>query len=291
MNPLTKIGISVALSLAIATSFMFTVYETDRSLVLRLGKIKMDAEGKPKVYDPGLNFKLPFIDSVRNFDLRLQTIDIQSSRIVTNEKKDVMVDLFVKYRINDLGTYFVRTGGNRSKAEALLKQKIVDGVRAEFGLRTIKQVVSGERDELMQSILREANASARSLGIDVIDTRVKRIDLPREVSNAVYQRMRTERERIAAEHRARGQSKAEVIRAEADAQVTVMLSTAEQQSKTLRGQGDAEAAHIYASSYNQDPEFYEFMRSLEAYSKTFSEGQDVFVLKPESEFFHFFKKK
>lgn len=268
---------------------LFTVQETQRAIIIRLGRAVEDSAKQPVVYVPGLHFKIPFIDVVRYFDTRIQTIEIQSSRIVTSEKKDVMVDLFVKWRVRDFITYFTRTGGDRFKAEKLLREKIVDGVRAEFGLRTIQLVVSGERDELMRGMLRDANRSAENLGIEVVDTRVKRIDLPTEVSEAVYERMRTERERIASEHRARGQAKAEMIRAKADANATIAVAQAERTAKKLRGEGDAESARLYVQGPGQDPEFYNFLRSLEAMRMTFKDQNDILILKPDSQFFRYFQ--
>lgn len=267
---------------------LFTVHETERAIVLRLGQMLEDAPGQPRIYTPGLNFKIPLVDTIRYFDTRIQTIMISSSRIVTSEKKDVIVDLFVKWRVSDFPAFFTSTSGNRLRAETLLRQKIVDGVRAEFGKRTIKEVVSGERQDIMQNLLKEASESAKHLGIQVVDTRVKRIDLPEEVSDSVYERMRSERQRIAEEHRAMGQSKANILRAKADARATIILAIAEENAKKVRGEGDAEAARIYAEVFGKDPAFYSFYRSLEAYRETFSSQSDILVLEPKGEFFEHF---
>lgn len=268
---------------------LFTVYETERGIILRLGKLQMADGENPVVLMPGLHWKLPLLDSVRMFDTRIQTIEIKSSRIVTKEKKDVIVDVFVKWRINNFSEFFKRTGGNIGKAEQLIRQKIIDGVRAEFGLRTIQQVVSGERQELMEGMLKEANISASHLGVSIVDTRINRIDLPAEVRDAVYDRMRTERERIAGEHRARGQSKANIIRAQADAEITIMIAKAKEESSRVRGQGEAKAAEIYANAYNKDPKFYRFKRNLEALSSSFKDESDLLVLSPSGAFFEGFK--
>jgi len=281
-------GIGLALLLVGFT--VFPVHETERAMVLRLGQLKSDAEGLPKIYEPGLNFKVPLLDTVRYFDTRIQTILISTSRIVTNEKKDVIVDLFVKWKIQDCAKFFTATGGRRDHAEKLLRQQIVNDVRAEFGRRTIKEVVSGERSDLMQSILKEVASSARHLGIQVIDTRVKRIDLPEEVSESVYERMRSERQRIADEHRAQGQAKANVVRAKADARVTVILANAEESAKHVRGEGDAEASRIYAESHGKDKDFFEFYRSMQAYRETFKNKNDILLVKPDGDFFRFFGK-
>lgn len=267
---------------------LFTVYQTERAITLRLGKIQLGADELPIVKGPGLHMKMPFIDSVRYFDTRLQTMSIESSRILTEEKKDVIVDLFIKWRVKDFAVFFIRTGGDKFRAERLLREQAIDGLRAEFGLRTVKEVVSGERQEIMDRLRDDSNAGAASFGIEVMDARIKRIDFPTEVSEKIYDRMRTERERIAAEHRAQGRSRAEVIKAEADARVTILLAESQQKSKQIRGQGDADATRIYAEAYSADPEFYEFYRSLDAYKETFQGNNDILVLKPEGQFFDYF---
>lgn len=270
-------------------SSIYIVTEGQHGILLKLGKIAIDSTtGKASVKDPGIHFKFPFINQARIFDTRLQTLDIESSRIVTEEKKDVLVDYFVKWRISNLPLYFTRTGGNVFRAETLLQQKVNDGLRAQFGKRNIREVVSGERADIMSILQKQANESAQSLGIKVIDVRIKRIDLPTEVSNAVYDRMRAERERIANQHRADGRSSAEAIRAEADAKVTVILARANSESKKVRGQGDGKAAGIYSQAYTKDPDFYAFYRSLNAYRKSFNNKKDILVLKPDSQFFRYF---
>ena len=268
---------------------MFTVFETESALVLRLGKLREDNAGAESVLKPGLHFKWPLIESVRYIDSRLQTLEVHKSRIVTEEKKDVIVDSFVKWRVNDAPLFFKRTGANKHQAELLLRQKVFDGLRAEFGRHTIKEVVSGERLKIMELIRDKANESAAMLGIAVVDARIKSIDLPAEVSEAVFDRMRTERERIAAEHRAYGKEKAEGMRADADATVTVILAEAAAKAQVIRGEGDALAAKIYADSYAKDPEFYRFYKSLESYKQSFQNDNSFLVLKPESEFFNYMK--
>ena len=280
--------IVAGLILLLGATGLFTVYETQRAMILRLGKIECDVTGAPVILTPGLHFKWPFIDSIRYFDLRLQTMTVESSRILTHEKKDVIVDLFVKWRIKDFPAYFTRTGGDKRRAERLLQEQVVDGIRSEFGKRTIREVVSGERQEIMDRLRAEADQRAREFGIEVLDARIKRIDFPQEVSEKIFERMRTERQRVATEHRAQGRSKSEIIRAESDGRVTVLLAQAEQTAKRTRGEGDAQAAAIYAKAYAAEPEFYRFYRSLEAYRETFSTGKDVFVLKPEGQFFRYF---
>lgn len=282
---------AIILILLLALSTIYTVREGQDGLLLRLGKIVENPEtGKADVKTPGIHFKWPIVNSVRLFDTRLQTLDIKSSRIVTEEKKDVLVDYFVKWRIKDLAMYFTRTSGYESRAQALLEQKVNDGLRAEFGKRNISEVVSGERSDIMAILQKQANESAGSLGIEVVDVRIKRIDLPTEVSNAVFDRMRAEREQIANEHRAEGRAKAEALRAAADADVTVTLATAESQAKKIRGDGDARAAKIYADAYNKDVSFYAFYRSLLAYQQSFNKKSDIMVLHPDSDFFRYFNQ-
>lgn len=280
--------IIVALS-ALAYSSLFTVAESERGIVIRFGKVAQDENGQPVVYQPGLHFKMPFIERIVKLDARIKTLDGQADRFITSEKKDLIVDAFVKWRIEDFAKYYLSTGGgNQAQAEALLTRRINAGLRAEFGSRTIRDIVSGERDELMEQALIQASESSNDLGIQVLDVRVKQINLPTEVSAAIFERMRAERDAVAREHRSQGREQAEIIRADIDARVTVMLADAEREARQIRGEGDAEAARIYADSYGQDPEFFAFIRSLEAYTKSFGEGNNVMVIGPESDFFKYF---
>lgn len=279
--------ILLAFIMMIVSLSLFTVYQTEQGLVVRLGDIKKNSSGEPVVLSPGLHIKMPFIDTVRLFDTRIQTFDLQSERVITGEKKYLIVDVFVKWRVKDVATFFIRTNGDTLLASKLLREAIIDGVRAEFGQRTIQEVVSGERQAVMDRLRLEAQRNSQGLGIEIVDARVKRIDLPTQVSDGVFARMRSERHRVAEEYRAKGQSKAEQIRAEADAAVTVLLATAEKEAKELKGQGDAVAAKVYGQAYSQDPEFYRFYRSMEAYKASFSQKEDVLVLDPNSEFFDY----
>ena len=290
MKQETKVGAIILLALAVlfCITSAFTVQEYERGIILRLGKMRTNAAGEVTVLHPGLHFRVPFLDSIRLFDARLQTLEIQERTIVTIEKKHVIVDLFVKWRIDNFANFFTSTRGDYGRARKLLEEKIIDGVRAEFGRRTIREVVSGERQEVMDALRADAQKNAEVLGVEVIDARVKRIDLPSEVSSNVFERMRSERQRVAAEHRAEGNSKGETIKAKADAKVTVIVATAEQESKQRRGEGDAIASGIYAQSYNKNPEFYRFLRSLEAYKATFKDKNDILILQPDSEFFNYF---
>lgn len=267
---------------------LFVVKEGNKAIVIQFGKVQRDAEtGQTVVFEPGLHFKLPFIDRVVELDSRIQTLDDNPGRFVTSEKKDLIVDLYVKWRIKDFARYYLSTGGFKDQAEALLKQKVNNGLRSEFGARTISQIVSGERSELMDEAMKQASQSSDELGIEIVDVRVKQINLPLEVSNSIFQRMRAERAAVAREHRSEGKEQSEIIRANIDAKVTVMLADAERQARRLRGEGDAEAARIYAETYSKSPEFYSFLRSMDAYKSSFNNKQDVMVIEPDSDFFRY----
>lgn len=273
----------------IVVSALFVVPEGERAIVIQFGKIQRDAEDRVLVYEPGLHFKLPLIQVVRLLDARIQTLDDGADRFVTAEKKDLLVNSYVKWRIRDFGAFFLSTGGNTAQAEVLLKQYINNGLRTEFGARTIQEIVSGERQQLMQSALTQAGQAANELGIEVIDVRVKQINLPDEISSSIFARMRAEREAVAREHRSRGMEEAEIIKADVDARVTVMLADAERNSRSVRGEGDATAARVYAEMYNKNAEFYSFVRSLEAYRNSFNSKSDVIVVQPDSDFFKYMR--
>ena len=261
---------------------LFVVSEIERAVKLRFGEIvQFDVE-------PGLHFKWPIINSVRYFDSRILTLDAQPQRYLTSEKKALMVDSFIKWRVKDVARYFTTTGGDEERAKRLLSQRVDTGLRNEFGTRTVKEVVSGERDQLMNSLTSMLDGIAQQeLGVEVIDLRVKRIDLPLEVSESVYNRMRTERERLARELRAQGNEVAEKIRATADKDKTVILADAYREAQVIKGDGDAEATATYASAYTKDPEFYDFTRSLKAYQSTFETKGDILLIDPDSDFFKY----
>jgi len=294
MTPKRTVGILIGLIvLLLLYGSTYTVQEGQQAMLLQLGNIvKNPKTNIPYTWGPGLHFKWPLINEIQIFDTRLQTLDIKSSRIVTAEQKDLIVDYYVKWRITNLPLYFTRTGGSATQASLLLEQQLNDNLRAQFGRRTISDVVSNDRSTIMDSLSKLANDSAQSLGISVIDVRIKRIDLPNEVQSAVFDRMRTERERVATEHRFNGKAQAEAIRANADANATITVASARTQAAQIRSLGDAQAAKIYADAYNQDPAFYEFFRSLEAYKKIFASDQNnMLVLKPDSEFFKYFNSE
>ena len=280
---------AVVLVVILFSGAVFVVSEGERAIVIQFGKVQRDdATGDTRVFEPGLHFKFPFIASVRRLDARIQTLDDVPDRFVTSEKKDLIVDSYVKWKIADFAQYYLSTqGGNKLQAEALLKQKVNNGLRSEFGARTIAQIVSGERSALMNQAMEQASQSSKELGIEIVDVRVKQINLPNEVSNAIFQRMRAERAAVAREHRSEGQEQAEVIRADIDAKVTVMLADAERNARQVRGEGDALAAQIYATSYSKNPEFYSFLRRMDAYRKSFSSKDDIMVLEPDGEFFKY----
>lgn len=281
-------GVLLVVMLILGAASLFVVVEGQHSLVTRFGKLKVAQDNLPVEFPPGLHFKMPGIDTVLRFNTRLRTIDIQSSRIMTAEQKEVIVDYFVKWRINNLPLYYTRTGGQDVRTKALLTQQVNDGLRAEFGKRTIKEVVSDDRAKIMKALGEQTDREAKKLGTEVVDVRIKRIDLPDEVSVSVFQRMRAERERVAREHRSQGEAEAEAIRANADAEATIIVAEAMEQSKHSRAEGDAIAAKVYSDSYNKDAEFYAFYRSLLAYTQSFDSKNDVLLLTPESQFFNYF---
>lgn len=288
----TKLALGLAgfTILLLVFSSLFTITQGHNAILLRLGRLVSDAANHTKILSPGLHIKMPFIESVRIFDTRIQTLDIKSSRIVTKEKKDVIVDYYVKWRIYDLALYFKSTGGNEFKAETLLEQQLNTSLRAEFGKRSISDVVSGGRDDVMEVLRAKAEQQAGQLGIQVVDVRIKGIELPENTSNAIYQRMRADMQKIANRHRADGHAAAEAIQANADAEVTVLLAKAHSEGKMIRARGEAEAAAIYAEAFGKNQEFFKFYRSLKAYEGSFTTKQDILVLDQSSAFFDYFKR-
>lgn len=262
---------------------MFTVNERERAILFRLGEIVRSD------FAPGLYFKLPLVNNVRKFDARIHTAEAEPERYLTAEKKNVIVDSFVKWRIKNVADYYRSMGGDEARASQRLYQIVKDGLRGEFGKRTIQEVISGDRANIMQVLTTAANQQAHQFGIEVVDVRLRRVDLPKEVSLSVFQRMQAERERVAKDLRARGAEAAERIRADADRQRTVILAEAYSKAEQMRGEGDAQAAAIYAKAFGGDAEFYSLYRSLNAYKNTFKDKNDVLVLDPGAEFFKYFK--
>ena len=272
----------VLLGMLVASQTLFVVNETERAVVLKFGEI---VRGDVK---PGLHFKLPIVNEVKIFDARILTMDSRPQRYLTLEKKAVVVDSYVKWKIDSVVKFYQATSGDEIIANRILSSRVDTGLRNKFGERTMHEVVSGQRDQLMTGLRDELNEVAQNeLGISIVDIRVKRIDLPPDVSESVYARMRTEREREAREHRSKGLELAEGIRADADRQQVVLEAEAQRDAEMIRGDGDAKAAAIYSNVYTQDPEFYEFYRSLQAYRESFNGSSDLFVLEPDSEFFKY----
>ena len=294
---------------------LYVVTEGNKGIVTRFGKVVRDSEAHLNIVNPGLHFKMPFVDRVKSLDVRIQTISSSADRFVTSEKKDVIIDSYVKWQISDPATYYLTTaGGNKTQAEELLRRRINNSLRSQIGSLTIHEIVSGrnnhnddasvedndfdsvdvavasqsKRDEVMQNALKDIGASAKSLGIKIVDVRIKQINLPPEVSNSIYQRMRAERDAVAKLHRSQGRKEAEAIKAHADREVVVKIAEAERQARTLRGEGDAEATRIYATAYKQNPKLFEFLRSMDAYKNAMTSGKDTLVLDPNSEFFKYF---
>jgi membrane protease subunit HflC len=272
-------------ALVLAFNALYIVRETERAVLLKFGE----------VVDPdisvGLHIKTPFVHMVRKFERRILTLDAPTQRFLTIEKKPLDVDFYAKWRVIDTQKFYTATNGEEVRAEGLLAQRINTGLRNKFGERTFHEVVSGERDLLMTDLTRDLNEITTSeFGIQLVDVRVKRIDLPSQVSQSVFDRMKSEREREAREHRSTGRELAEKIRATADRQRTVIGANAYRDAQVLRGEGDALAARTYAAAYNADPEFYAFVRSLEAYRASFSNKGDLLVVDSKSEFFRYLKQ-
>jgi membrane protease subunit HflC len=299
----------LVIALALMLMSLFVIPEGERGIVVRFGRVLKDNNEITRIYEPGLHFKMPMFDRVQRLDALIQTMDGRSDRFVTSEKKDVIIDSYVKWRIEDFGRYYLATGGgNAMQAEALLERKVTDVLRSEIGSREIKQIISGpsdkskeladgvedelaneaalkaleidgERDQIMQEVLDDTRKSAlKDLGVRVVDFRIKKINLPDEISESIYRRMRAERESVARKFRSQGREKAEVIRAQAELEVATILAEADKTARVTRGEADATAAKIYADAYNQDPEFFSLLRSLKAYKKSFSSKNDILVL-------------
>ncbi|OOG21438.1 HflC protein [Thioalkalivibrio denitrificans] len=276
------IGIAAVVAAIIIAMATYTVDERERVILFSLGEIKeVDVA-------PGLHFKFPLVNNVRKYDGRILTLDIPPDRFLTSEAKNLIVDFYAKWRIDDVGQFFVATRGVERNAEDRLSQILRTNMRNEFGRFTMEEVVATERVTIMQAVREQAVATARELGVELVDVRVRRMDLPDEVSESVYERMRAERERIAQDFRARGREEAERIRARADRDRTVILANAEREAQRVRGEGDARAADTYAQAFGEDEEFFSFYRSLIAYRNTMTGTNSLFVIEPDSEFFRYF---
>ncbi len=275
--------ILILLALIVVWSSIFYVDERELAIKFKFGEI-VESD-----YTPGLHWKIPIIHNVRKFDKRILTIDANPESFFTGEKKDLIVDAYVKWRIKDVVEYYKKTSGDELRAGSLIYQTIKTGLRDEFGKRTIQEVVAGDRTEIMGIMTEQAKEKAKTLGVEIVDVRIKRMDLPPDVSESVYRRMRAERERVARDFRSKGAESADRIRADADRQSKVILAEAYRDSEVVRGEGDALAADIYAKAYGKNSEFYRFYRSMDAYRRTFAGKDDVLLLEPDSEFFRYFK--
>jgi membrane protease subunit HflC len=276
--------IVLLVALVVLSASMFTVDQRQNALVFQLGEV---VSVKTK---PGLYFKLPLVQNVRFFDTRIQTLDsVDPERFITSEKKNVLVDSFIKWRVIDAKQFYVSVGGDETRAEIRLSQAVNDGLRAEFGKRTINDVVSGQRDEVMNLIREKADQDARKIGVQVVDVRIKRVDLPETVSENVYRRMEAERKQVANQLRSTGAAEAEKIKADADKQKEVIIAEAYRDAQRIKGEGDAKASAIYAAAYGRNAEFYAFYRSMQAYRESFKSKSDVMVLDPSADFFKYMK--
>lgn len=274
----------VLAGLIVLSNTFYTVDQRERDIVFKFGKIVRADE------QPGLHYKMPFVETVDYFDGRIQTMESEPEPFLTKEQKNLVVDSYVKWRVKNVSKYYVTVGGSVSEANRRLAPVVNDGLREEFGKRTVQEVVSGERAQIMNILQKDTNKEAAEYGIEVLDVRLKRVDLAPDISQSVYKRMESERKRSANKHRAEGKGAAEKIRAEADRQRTVIIADARRDADQIRGEGDAEATLIYAKAYSKDPNFYSLYRSLTAYKQSFNSEKDVLVLSPDTAFFKYFKQ-
>ncbi len=280
-----KIFVAVATLIFLSMMSVFTVSETEKAIKFRLGEIVKDD------YEPGIHFKWPFINNVKKFDARIQTMDSQPERFLTAEKKNVIVDSYVKWRIGNVKTFYTVVAGDPSQANLRLDQIIKDAFRSEFSKRTIKQLVSTDRKVIREILIKNSKQISADLGLQIIDVQVKRIDLPPDVSNSVFLRMEAEQAKVARKLRSEGVEKAEGIRSDADRQRVVALAESFRDAEKLRGEGDAKSSEIYATAYGADVEFFSFYRSMNAYKNIFSDANRMIVVEPNSDFFKYFKKQ
>lgn len=284
MRYVPRIFIVITLFLILFSLSTFTVDQREHALVFRLGEIVSVKD------EPGLYLKAPLVDNVKFFDKRILTFDSRNpDRFITSEKKNVLVDSYIKWRIIDPSKYYVSVNGDERQAERRLTQTVNDGLRAEFGKRTILEVIAGERSEIMSILREQADKDSRQIGVEIVDVRLRRVDLPDEVSDSVYQRMRAERQEVASELRSQGFAESEKIRADAEKQRDIIITQAYKEAQEIKGSGDAKASRIYADTFSKNKEFYDFYRSLEAYRKSFSGKDDIMVLDANSDFFKYLR--
>ena len=284
MNKRNFVLFVALLLLVVGAQAIVVVKDTQKAILLKLGAFE-------RTLNPGLNFKVPLMDTAIKFEGRLRTLATQPDRVLSSESKPLLVDSFVKYKIVDAETFYTSTNGGQDRvAEDTLQRRVRDKLRNEFGKRTLQEVVSGDRDGLMESLKNSLGEDSSELGVEIVDFRVKRIDFEREIRTSVFERMKTERNRIAEELRAEGRELAENIRADADKQRTIILANATRESERIRGEGDAIATATYADAFSRDPEFYDFTRSLKAYRETFKDKGDILLLDPDSDYFKYLNK-
>jgi len=284
MGKLSRILVSIIVLLILLSLSTFTVDQREFALVFRLGEIVSVKK------EPGLYFKTPIVENVKFFDKRILTYESeQPDRFITSEKKNVLVDSYIKWRIMDPSKYYVSVNGDERQAERRITQTVNDGLRAEFGKRTIQEVVSGQRSEIMGILQERADSESRLIGVEILDVRLRRVDLPEEVSQSVYQRMNAERKSVANELRSQGFADSEKIRAVAEKERDIIITEAYKDAQKIKGEGDASASRIYAEAFSKNQDFYDFFRSLEAYRKSFKGKDDILVLDPNSDFFKFLK--
>ncbi len=275
--------------LLLGANSLFVIDESERALKLRFGKVLRDANELPVIFEPGLHFKYPIVDTIKRIDARVQTMDAQPDVFTTSNKQFLDVDTFVQWRVNDFSQFYLRTDGQFRKAETFLERLVDNGLREQFGRRTLQESISEQREDLMDEIENELNQRVPEYGIEVVDIRVKKVNYTSRVVEQVYEQIRSERRATAIDIRSQGQKEANILKAKTDADVQRILAEADEYSRTVRGNADAKVAQIYADSYNKNPEFYAFLRSLDAYRSSFNSKDDVLVIKPDSEFFKYLK--
>lgn len=291
INKLIMIIVSLFSFLLFFLNCLFLVNEGDSAVILRLGELNHNSCGEVKIYNPGIHFKIPFIDQVNFYDTRLHTLTVDSSRVVTSEQKDVIVDAYLEWKINNIPNFYCSVAGNSVRACVLLKQFLESSLRAEVGKHDIQGLINNERSHLVLSLMKSIIEQSKKIGVSVVDVRIKQIDLPNTVTESIYQRMRSDRHKVASLIRAEGEQISESIRSEADAKVAVSIAKAERDSKRLKAESDAKAAQIYIQFYSKSPKFYNFWRSMQAYQNVFVRKNNIFIMKPDGEFFKYYNNK
>lgn len=289
MSKSSILGFVLLIAALVLSQSMFIVKQQQRGFILEFSKVKKDASGIPTVYEPGLHFKMPIIHKAFKIDARIQTLDANPERVVTSNKFDLEIDTYANWKVKDFGQYYLRTGGKINKANEVLERFIDSELRTQVGKRNTQEIVATKREETMAAVLNAVKEKTPEFGIELVDVQVKKVNYPDEIRRNVFEEMKAERDRFAKKNRAEGQKTASIIKAQTDAKATIIVAEADQAAREIRGDGDAEAAKIYAETYNKNPEFYAFLRSLDAYKASFTGSEDIMVIKPDSEFFKYFK--